>query len=836
MRFYSFFRQCAVFLNTVCVCLGVASCIPTKNISEGDYLLVNQQIEGNEQVDTEELELLLKQKPNRRILNLPIMPYLYAYRIGEKRFRKQKPKLQQAYRQKEVFFGQKEEALRNEFDSLLSVSNSYNITNDSLRLLQELQKLQAKKNDKLRKLSLRIEKGNWLMRSVGEAPTLFDSALTAQTTEQMTLYLLQNGYFHATVTSHLSTKKKKAEVTYQVKEDSVARIENIIYTIADSTLRSLVLADTGNALFHVGDIYRETSLEEERNRLTRMLNNTGYFDFGVSYIFFEIDTLEKPFSPKVELIIKNPPGERQHTRFEIDEVVFEADASVSRNRRALEDTVYLGIRYIEEKKRYSKKVLNRKIFIRPDSLYSLLHTEQTQRALARLDIFKFVNINYDTLGGKFKANIFTSPYDRFQYSLEGGLNVTQALPGPFVSASFKNRNTFGGCEILEIRGRFGIEAQAGVTEDSGGYNSQEYGGNISLSFPQILFPLGQKWRSKLAAGLPRTQLSLGYSFVDRPEYSRTNIQGALTYQWRNRRNARFEFKLLELGIVYTGRLSDSFAQRLDELAAQGNTLALSFDRSLVSSFVASYIQASDSYGTTFERTHYFRAYIESGGNYLNFIDRTLLENDDLIFGLRFFRFAKVSFDYRFALPFGENKELVSRINMGVAKPYGSGQQGLPYEKYFFTGGSNSNRAWRPRRLGPGSYTPPVTEDGTFDYSFEQGGEVLIEANTELRGHLFSFFDYAFFIDASNIWMTETDPSRPGALFELRDFWKELAIGSGVGLRLDFSFLLIRFDLGIKLFDPALPEGHRFIGDQLSFRKPLGAPGQSTLNIGVGYPF
>ncbi len=823
------------FVSIAILLLSLNACIPTKNIPEGKYLLVNQSISGNHDTDTEALEAFYKQKPNGKVFYLPIMPYLYAYKLGEKKYNKKRYKYEDQYQEAKILFEKKQNALQLQLDSVASLTSSYQKTTDSSKLTKKLQKVSIKRNEKLNKLQRRLEAGNWFMRSVGEKPTIYDSALAIQTKEQIKLFLNQNGYFRAMVETKVETQKKKLSLVYQVTEKKPYSLSKVEYIIEDSTVSALVLQDSAEFLLREGDIYQENKIEEERTRLNRFLNDNGYFNFGVSYIHFEVDTLKEPFQAELSVIVRNPPGKTGHKRHYLDEVVFETDVNIAK-RRVMEDTVVNGIRYVEEKKRYSKRVLDQKIFVRKDSLYSLFYTEQTQRALARLDIFKFVNINYDTLGGKLKANIFTSPYEKYQYSLEGGLNVTQSLPGPFVSLSLKNRNTFGGCEILEVRGRFGIEAQAGVTNDSDQYNSQEYGGNISLSFPRILLPLGKRLKNKLSLNVPRTQLSLGYSFVDRPEYSRTNIQSALTYQWRHWNNTRFEVNLLNLGVVYTSRLSDAFNQRLQELAAQGNTLALSFDRSLVSSFVASYVQASDSYGTTLEKTHYFKGYVESGGNYLNLLDGTLLSNNNQIFGLRYYRFAKFSFDYRLALPMGETKEFVSRINMGVAKPYGEGQRGLPYEKYFFSGGSNSNRAWRPRRLGPGSYTPPVLANGAFDYSFEQGGEVIMEANAELRGHLFSFFDYAFFVDASNIWMTIEDPSRPGALFEAKDFWKEFAIGTGFGLRLDFSFLLIRFDLGIKMFNPALPVGERFVGDNLSLSAPFGAKGQSTLNIGVGYPF
>ncbi len=823
-------------LPYVVLFLLLSGCIPTKNVPEGQYLLVRQSFQGNREVPTESLESFFKQKPNRKIFYLPIMPYLYAYRAGEKKFQRKRPRYERALQQAQQTYGQRQDALQQAFEQLLAEGTVRDIRADSLKMLQKIQRLQRKKNDALGRLQTRLNEGNWLMRSVGEPPTLYDSALCAQTSAQVTRYLQQNGFFRVSVETVRTYRRKKVSLRYQVQEGEASQLRQVTYQIADSAIRQLVLADTLKAHIQQGKQYREAHLEAERGRLTRLLSNVGYFNFNTSFIFFEVDTFQSPLDVRLTVAIRNPPSGRAHRIFQLDEVVFKTDVGGMQERRVLEDTLFRGIRYVEEKNRFSKRVLDSKIFIRPDSLYSLSRTERTQRALAQLDMFKFVNVNYDTLGGTFKANIFTNPYDKYQYALEAGLNVAQALPGPFVSLSLKNRNTFGGCEILEIRGRVGIEAQASVTEDSDSYNSQEYGANISLSFPRILLPMSLKLNRWLNMYAPRTQISSGFSFIDRPEYSRTNLQSVLTYQWRNANNARFDINLLDAGVIYTTRLSEAFETRLQELEAQGNTLALSFDRSLISSFVAAYVQSSDRYALALNKTHYFKIHLESGGNYLNFVGDRFFEGNEAFLGLRLYRFAKFFVDYRQAWPIGEHTELVSRGNVGIAKPYGQGTRVLPYEKYFFSGGSNSNRAWRPRRLGPGGYTPPLRPDGTFDYSFEQIGEVILELNAELRGHLFSFFDYALFVDAGNIWMTEEDVTRPGAKFTTRNFWREIAVGAGAGLRLDFSFLLVRFDLGIKMYDPALPLGQRFVGNQLSLRRPLGAAGQSVLNIGVGYPF
>ncbi|HSJ68078.1 MAG TPA: BamA/TamA family outer membrane protein, partial [Anditalea sp.] len=201
-----------------------------------------------------------------------------------------------------------------------------------------------------------------------------------------------------------------------------------------------------------------------------------------------------------------------------------------------------------------------------------------------------------------------------------------------------------------------------------------------------------------------------------------------------------------------------------------------------------------------------------------------------------FQFLKFQADWRRYIPIDNVSTFAYRTNLGLAKPYGIGGGVLPYEKYFFAGGSTSNRAWLPRRLGPGSFQPEPREDGTFDYRFEQPGEIVFEAMFEYRRKLFSYFDGAVFIDAGNIWTFKDDRTRDGAQFRFDSFYKEIAVGTGMGLRMDFDFLVLRLDMGVKAYDPAQDEGDRFVLDKLSFRRPLGERGQAVFNIGIGYPF
>jgi outer membrane protein assembly factor BamA len=202
--------------------------------------------------------------------------------------------------------------------------------------------------------------------------------------------------------------------------------------------------------------------------------------------------------------------------------------------------------------------------------------------------------------------------------------------------------------------------------------------------------------------------------------------------------------------------------------------------------------------------------------------------------LEFYQFLKSSVDFRHYFPYGRESTFAFRINMGAAKPYGAiSENTLPYEKYFFAGGSSSIRAWAPRRLGPGNFAA-TDDNGELNYDFEQFGEIIFETSVEVRRNLVNFLDGALFVDAGNIWVFDQTPEREGANFEFNRFYKEIAIGTGAGLRIDFSFLILRLDIGFKLYDPAQPEGERWTADKWNLAG--GNNYSPTYNIGIGYPF
>jgi outer membrane protein insertion porin family len=783
-------------------------------------------------VDQEALRNLYAQRPNRKILgvrlkkvHIGIPLYVEMYYLGLRKYDRNK-------------FIKKKERVEKKFDTLISRSND----------LKRRNNLQFRKQKKIDKYNSRIENGNQFMQW-GEPISVYDSTLLQTTIERFSTYLFAEGYFHNRISTRISTFLRRVSVTYKVETGRPYIIDSVSFNIQDSTLLRILMQNQAESKIKVGDRYQEDNLTDERERIDLMLKDKGYYDFSRQYIDFWVDSsILRNSRIAITISISNPAKRGYHKQFVIDSVRFTTDAGVSKMGRERQTRTYRDIQYNYYDDLYSLKILSQRLFVYPGTYYNRTNTFNSQRQLANLDAFKFVNINYDTSGGRFIANIFTSPLDRYEWSNEIGLNITQGFPGPFYNINFKKRNIFRGLENFELNGRIGIEGVASYSNDLNVYRSTEAGTNASLIFPQFVWPMRDATQIRFGQYNPKTRFSLGYSFTDRPEYKRTSTTLSNTYTWQNKRTTQYSLALTSISLINSEIKSDTFRYQLRRLDSLGNyNLVRSFNPSFVSSMIFGITWNRD-YGTTFDKNAIFiRAQFETGGTSLNFINPDIITRHDL----QYFKYLRFNFDVRRLNVINKWSTLAYRVNTGVAYSYGSNRS-LPYEKFYFAGGSNSIRAWRPRRLGLGSVPPALSgdpvKDGTFNYQFEKPGEILLETSIELRRKLFGFMDGAVFIDAGNVWAFNKaiQEDQGNSQFNPRTFYKELGIGTGFGLRFDFTFLILRFDVGIKAYDPAREEGDRFVLDKMRFFGPFAKEiGENEFidirepviyNVGIGYPF
>jgi outer membrane protein insertion porin family len=809
------------------ITLFLSSCIGTKHLKENERLLYSQRIKAPKEIDTDDLAELYAQRSNRKFLTfwkfegIPISPLVSIYYRGQKRFDPKK------YEKK-----------------IAKTEKKYNAKIAKAKSDRKANNFQFRKQSKLTKFNDRLQNGNKMMQW-GEPVAVFDSIKMNNTVARFKEYLFAHGYFQNKVTAKAPTIGRLVRVLYTVEPGNPYVLDTIFYKVQDSTIMALLMATHHNSFLVKNENYSQANFTKERERIDLVMKDHGYYDFSRQYVEFNIDTVYRGnHKVAVQITINDPAKRNKHKKFFVEQVNFITDAGVAANSPNRRAKNYRNINYQYFEYNYSLKTLSQRVFIQPGTSYSRKSTFDTQRQLANLNNFKFVNVNYDTTGGHFLANIYTSALDRYQWSNEIGLSVTQGFPGPFYNLNFVKRNIFKGLENFEMNGRIGYEGVAAATSQTTVYQSIEAGINASITFPQFLLPMGDETRYKLGRVNPRTRVQVGYTYTDRPEYQRSATSMNYTYSWENQRIRRFDLTLANLSVIRS-ETSSAFKNFLEkQYDSLGNTLIYSFRPSFVSSVIFAMTWNHNNYGSPNESSAFIRWSIESGGTLQNFFTYKVIEKE----GLQSFKYIRANADLRRINVLNKNTTLAYRLNAGVAYSYDS-RDVLPYEKYFFIGGSNSIRAWRPRRLGQGSFSPPVSsnvsQDGYFNYRFEKPGDIILEASIELRKKLFGFVEGALFVDAGNVWTFKplkleengVEIENGSSKFEADQFYKQLGVGTGFGLRFNFSFLILRFDMGMKVYDPARAEGDRFVLDKVKFFRPFNNGKEPVIyNIGIGYPF
>lgn len=755
------------------------------------------------------MEDFFLQKPNPRIPLTPVSIPAWLYHVGLSSFDTAKVK-------------EKLSAEKEKWKQKIEATDE--------KRIRKLTKLENKRDRKISKYETILEDGNFLMRK-GEAPAVYDPELASGSREELALFYFSEGYFNAQIGYSADTVDRKIVEKYTILEGDYYRIDTLFFRIPDTAVLDLVKKNQNESFLIPSTRYRQENFEKERDRLESILKNNGYFDFSRQYIEFNLDTTFSQQGLATQIVIRNPPNRNQHKIFSIDSVLVITDSETQGlgSQEGRSSSVFNGITYSYFDRKYNERILDRRLEIRPHDLYSRKNTLETQRQLFNLDLFKFANVVYDTSGSGMQANIYMSPLPKWQFSTESGVNVTQGLPGPMVNFNLRDRNVLKSLGILEFTGRFNVEGVAGAATQENVFRSIEMGSNLSLILPGVVAPFSRSLPRSFSSYNPRTRISIGFTSTNRPEYNRGNYNATFGYQWVTSKNHSFTLNLMDVSIIESRIKSQDFQDRLEELQANGNNLIFSFQTSFQSSINAQAIFNFNEYGNKTKSSSLLRLYGESAGNFLN-LYRSYIEDN---LGLLAFRYLKGQAEYRNHIPLNRDTQFAWRANVGMAYSFNEGSV-LPYEKYFFSGGSNSIRAWAPRRLGPGSYLL-LGEDGRPDYRFEAPGEILLELSAELRRKLFGFVHGALFVDAGNVWFVNTEPV-PGAQFDAETFLEEIGIGTGLGVRLDFEFLIMRFDAGIKAYNPGLPKEERWVIKNLSWNRPFGLRNQTVFNIAIGYPF
>lgn len=726
------------------------------------------------------------------------------------------------------------------------------------------------------------------LKKTGEPPVIIDKKSTEKSALRLKSYYFNHGYFSNKTSYKIdSLTPKKGRVEYSVITGNPFFLDTINIKISTPVLDSMYQARKTLTLLKTGNQYKKEDFDAERSRITTNFRNTGVFHFQQNFINFNIDTLNTANKANVDLNIENYSyREGDSTRtvpfkiYKISEVNIYTDIKT----KNADSITYKDFNlYSSTKLKYRPKAITDAVFITKGSLFADFRTTLTSRYLSNLKVFNYPSIQYtvDTREGATNsliADIYLIP--RKKYSFGAGLDLTHSNIQDFGisgNTSLSIRNIFRGAETLEIalRGNIGTSKYLANPNDNF-FNVSEYGLDMRLNFPRIFFPF--KTEKIIPKNMiPSTSLSIGYAKQKNIGLDKENFTSAMTYNWNPKRNTTARFDLFNIQFVKnvnTGNYFNVYQSSygvLNELA-QNPAYAVSpsyfdIDNNLIieagtSGFISEVLATpptvftstadfkiiksieerrrrltennlifATSYGyskTTKtdlnDNTFYtFKTKIESAGNFLSLMaiaaNKPKNENGKkTIFDVEYSQYAKTEFEFIKHWDLKRKKILAMRAFAGIAIPYGNSDN-IPFSRSYFAGGSNDNRAWKSYGLGPGS------SGATNDFN---EANLKLAFSTELRFNLFGDLNGAVFVDAGNIWNVFDDIEDEKSVFSGLKSLENSAIGSGFGLRYDFSFFVVRLDIGFKTYNPAEEIGNRWFREY-NF-------GHSVLNIGINYPF
>lgn len=769
LSLYVFYRRGIPLL--LLVLLLLASCVPTRYVGEDETLLNKVSVEvDNKDVDREELKSYLRQRENTRILGY-FRFHLWLYNISSRK------------------------------------------------------------------------RENGLLKRAGEKPQIYNPALALQSQDQLKRYMFNKGYYNARVDLEVddNTARRKTNLAFRIKSGELYRIGQISHAIQDSTLQQLYLENYKTRNLIPGNSFDLDLLDAERDRIVGFFRNEGYYYFSKPMIFFMADTLHNRYTADLKLGLELPsdnqidsarllrPYRIKHFTWSVLGETGIQSAGLLRDTLTLKGNTFLSGAGMP----FNPKLFTRINRLEAGSLFSAARAEDTFTALNRLRQFRFINIYFQPVSPDSAllngfVDLAPLPRQSVSFDLEG--TNTSGNLGVAGNVNYLHRNLFRGAEIFQAKLKGAMERQqAIVSNESFDFNTREFGVETSLGVPKLLGP-ATLFKS-FGRVLPKTMFTLGYNYQKRPDYTRTISSVRLGYEWMTSEHLVHNLNLLDFNMVNLSSFDPGFLNSIYDLYIKS-----SFTDHLIMATNYSFVYNTQQLRT---RSSYYhvRFSAESAGNLLNLAshlagasmvtetDTTGLPPQEFYTFLssRYAQYVKADIELRRGIMIDRYNSVVGRFFFGLGVPYGNFDV-LPFEKKYFTGGANGIRAWQVRSLGPGTYQAPPRSYPN------QSGDIKIEGNLEYRFRLIRYLESALFLDAGNIWAINEKDNRPGAQFRPGEFYRQFAVGTGMGFRLDFDYFIFRLDLGVKLRDPAqsdnggwIPGFRKYSGDDLNFSFAIGYP-------------
>ncbi|MEO8405548.1 MAG: BamA/TamA family outer membrane protein [Chitinophagaceae bacterium] len=669
----------------------------------------------------------------------------------------------------------------------------------------------------------------WLKYTVGEPPVLLSDVRLEYNSKVLQNTLENEGYFKASVTGDTSVRRRKARAIYSVETGAQYKIKSVTFN-GDSTLPvdQRLMESSKETVLKPGDPFNLAVIKVERDRIDNHLKENGYYYFSPDFLIIQTDSTIGNNQVDLFIKIKKETPQKAKDVFTINDVVimpnYRLNAAVTDTGKQ-NATFYKGYYVVDKRKIYKPSLFEQSMQFKSGEVYNRTDHNLTINRLVTLGMFKFVKNRFEEV-----PNIDSSKLDAYYYltpmpkkSIRGEINgntKSNNLTGSSVTIGWRNRNTFRGGELLTIDATGGFEVQ--YSGALSGFNTFRTGIETSLTFPRFMTPF---FHADAPGGfVPKTKLTLGYDILMKQKlYTMNSFRAEAGYIWKE--SLKKEHQLNPISITYVQPIK--ITQLYTDSIAKDPTLEKAVEKQFIlgSNYNYTYNGITD----VFQRGFYFSGTIDISGNVAGLLSGASQSNPKFLFGAQFAQYVKFETDMRYYAHISPTSALANRIIIGAGLPYGNSSS-LPFIKQFFVGGNNSIRAFRSRSLGPGTYQALET-----NFLPDQSGDIKLEMNTELRAKLYSIVHGAVFVDAGNIWLFNKDPLKPGGEFT-GDFLNQLAVGTGVGLRFDISFLVLRFDVAFPLRKPYLPKGQQWVIDQINFGSGPWRRDNLVFNLGIGYPF
>ena len=826
----------------------LTSCNSIKRVPKNAHLLTKTTIKVNDKnEESEAVTNLIHQKPNSSIPYINFKTRLYLYNWA-----------------------------RPNLDSILKAR----VKNKPKRTARQTRFLSKKQFNQGQRMKLGFNK--WL-KETGEAPVIVNDSLSKKTAKRLEDYYWNNGWLDVkTDFETIRNDNQRASVTYKVITGEPYIIDSLSTNIETPVIDSLYQNSLSESLIKPNKQYKTNDGLAERDRITDMLRNSGVYHFSQDNILFKMDSIGKTKKINIELYISEKPIRKEDTTlYEPFKIYKVKDVNIYTNN-AFEDkdipikdtTFYNGYNiYSKEKLRFNSKMLTDAVFIKPKTLFRDKNKSLTSRRISNLKTFKYPKIEYveNTADTTLTANIYLTPLKRFSlgFSAEASQSNIQTI-GFSLNPSLLMRNVFKGAETLELSGIASIGASKdGSNERDQFFDINEIGANLRLTIPRLFSPFNTE-KIIPSSMFPSTRISLATTSQTNVGLDKQTATGTFNYRWfpNNKVSNRLDvFNVQFVKNLNTGNYFNVYENSFNSLNTiainsgyinSGETLALPNQANLfiadatsgnVSGITTTNLQTVKAINERKERltednlilaTNFsytkdrrdnlfdndfsiFRLRLELAGNVLaatsNMLGLQKNNNDKYeLFNVAFSQYVKTELDYVKYWDLGAKNVIAIRSFFGIAIPYGNSTN-IPFAKSFFGGGANDNRAWSAYNLGPGS-TQSVNE-------FNEAN-MKIALSAENRFNLFGALNGALFVDAGNIWNVLDDVDDDASTFNAISSIKDIAVGSGFGLRYDFNFFILRGDIGFKTYDPAYNEGNRWFKDY-NFAN-------AVYNIGINYPF